>query len=1386
MKKKSIASLLISGIIFSQLAPIVSFAVEQEANEKPTELTQLEETPNSTDEKTNEELNQTEIEEQEIQDEKSQDTESNTGTEHSQTQESSKESNETTNTQSEISAEQATKEKSNVEKDVNPEIIKGSWGTAPYEYNQDTGELKVGGGDLSNWYNTTGFIISKADDAEVKKIIFTEPVNAPSDSTRLFEGDGFKSLEEICDLSYLDTSKVTIMTAMFHGLKSVKSLDVSNFDTKNVTDMRYMFQGMIALESLDVSNFDTGKVRSMYYLFVNLKSIKSLDVSNFDTKNVTDMGAMFMGMSSIESLDVSNFDTKNVTNMGAMFMSVSSIKSLDLSSFDTKKVTYMTSMFRYSESLTSLDISSFETNSSTTEMKLMFDGANNLSLIKLGKKIKFYTVATYEKLVNPPRSAPYNGTWTNPRTKRTILSDSLTMKYDGATMYGYYHWSAVNNIIAIDSTIYSGDDWKAEDNFISATDKDFNLIDFPLVTVTGSVDTTTPGEYEITYSVNGLTTTITVTVKENQASVVAENSTIYTKESWKAEDNFVSATNKKGKIADISSVTVTGEVDVNTPGDYEIMYTIDGVSTKIIVTVKEDKSSIEAKDSILYIGDTWNSKDNFISATDKDGNPVDFKDIKVEGTVNTIKPGTNKVTYLYGNQSKEVTITVKADQSTLEAKDSIIYTGDKWNAKDNFITATDKDGNPVDFKDIEVEGTVDTTKPGTNKITYIYGNLSKEVTVTVKANQATLEAKDSALYVGDTWNSKDNFISATDKDGTPVDFKDIKVEGTVDTTKAGTNKVTYLYGNQSKEVTVTVKADQTTLEVKDSVIYTGDKWQAEDNFISATDKTGNSVGFKDIKVEGTVDTTKAGTNKVTYTYANQSKEVTITVKADQATLEAKDSIIYTGDKWKAEDNFISATDKAGKTIDFKKIKVEGTIDTTKAGNYDITYSYSGVTRSTELSKTITVTVKKNQANLEAKDSTLYEGDKWIAKDNFVSATDKDGNTVDFKAIEVKGTVNTTKAGTYKITYSYAGISKTITVTVLANQTKIVAKDLTIYEGDNWKEQDNFVSATDKFGQAIDFNSVKVTGSVDIQTPGKYRITYSIEGASTTITVTVLADQSNLVAKNSTIYVGDKWQSKDNFVSATDKYGKPIDLSLLTVTGTVDTTTPGEYEITYSVNGLTTTITVTVKEYQANIVAEDSTIHAKESWKAADNFVSATDKTGKNIGLSSVSVTGKVDINTPGNYEITYTIDGVSTTITVTVLVNHSQIEAHDAKIKVGTSWKPEDSFILAKDKFGETADFSDVTVEGTVDTSKPGKYQITYTIDGVSVTITVIVEDNSKGSSNTITIPPTNHSIGEEETSNSTDKQLPKTGEQQNNFFLLGGLVLVALAFILGKRKMYK
>ncbi|EOE39093.1 hypothetical protein SAY_02336, partial [Enterococcus faecalis EnGen0087] len=43
--------------------------------------------------------------------------------------------------------------------------------------------------------------------------------------------------------------------------------------------------------------------------------------------------------------------------------------------------------------------------------------------------------------------------------------------------------------------------------------------------------------------------------------------------------------------------------------------------------------------------------------------------------------------------------------------------------------------------------------------------------------------------------------------------------------------------------------DDSQLEVKDTTIYVGDKWEAEDNFVSATDKTGQDVPFEKIDVQ---------------------------------------------------------------------------------------------------------------------------------------------------------------------------------------------------------------------------------------------------------------------------------------------------------------------------------------------------------------------------------------------------------------------------------------------------------------------------------------------------------------------------------------------------------
>ncbi|MBO0470282.1 bacterial Ig-like domain-containing protein, partial [Enterococcus sp. DIV0242_7C1] len=50
---------------------------------------------------------------------------------------------------------------------------------------------------------------------------------------------------------------------------------------------------------------------------------------------------------------------------------------------------------------------------------------------------------------------------------------------------------------------------------------------------------------------------------------------------------------------------------------------------KIPLTPKENKETVKGKDSTIYVGSTWDKEDNFVSATDKDGNTVTFTESMV-------------------------------------------------------------------------------------------------------------------------------------------------------------------------------------------------------------------------------------------------------------------------------------------------------------------------------------------------------------------------------------------------------------------------------------------------------------------------------------------------------------------------------------------------------------------------------------------------------------------------------------------------------------------------------------------------------------------------------------------------------------------------------------
>ncbi|EAE8347318.1 LPXTG cell wall anchor domain-containing protein [Listeria monocytogenes] len=82
-------------------------------------------------------------------------------------------------------------------------------------------------------------------------------------------------------------------------------------------------------------------------------------------------------------------------------------------------------------------------------------------------------------------------------------------------------------------------------------------------------------------------------------------------------------------------------------------------------------------------------------------------------------------------------------------------------------------------------------------------------------------------------------------------------------------------------------------------------------------------------------------------------------------------------------------------------------------------------------QTVTYVYKAISASVKAHDSTINVGDTWNAKDNFDGAVDSLGVAVSFDDVQVDGTVDTTKADIYPVTYSCGGESITIKVTVKA-------------------------------------------------------------------------------------------------------------------------------------------------------------------------------------------------------------------------------------------------------------------------------------------------------------------------------------------------------------------
>jgi len=239
-----------------------------------------------------------------------------------------------------------------------------------------------------------------------------------------------------------------------------------------------------------------------------------------------------------------------------------------------------------------------------------------------------------------------------------------------------------------------------------------------------------------------------------------------------------------------------------------------------------------------------------------------------------------------------------------------------------------------------------------------------------------------------------------------------------------------------------------------------------------------------------------------------------------------------------------------------------------------------------------------------------------------------------------GVVNTATAGSYTLTYGAESCSNTATrtVTVLpavagaCNFTLNGDNPLTMTVGSDYQELG--VTITDASNQAVTGN---ITGTVNKNKVGEYSLTYQSESCTNKITrtVKVVPADCTYTVKGANPLLVDKGDALvDPGVTAIDVNNRSV---AVTVSGAVDTSVLGAYQITYQGKGCANHVTrdVTVKLQTCAITLNgDSPLEVIINGAYTDPGAEIKDKSGNVLG-ADIKGTGSVDATKIGEYVLTY-------------------------------------------------------------------------------------------------------------------------------------------------------
>ena len=568
------------------------------------------------------------------------------------------------------------------------------------------------------------------------------------------------------------------------------------------------------------------------------------------------------------------------------------------------------------------------------------------------------------------------------------------------------------------------------------------------------------------------------------------------------------------------------------------------------------------------------------------------------------------------------------------------------------------------------------------------------------------------------------------------------------------------------------------ITASDKTIKVGEEFNPLEGVTANDTEDGDITG--QIVVDNKVDINTSGVYEVVYSVKDsQEKETSLTIKVTveevskpsegeqkpntPPVITASDKTIKDGDEFNPLEG-VTANDVEDGDIT-NNIVVEGNVDVTKPGEYEIVYKVAD-SNGEEVSITIKVLVENKDVNTEkelpiidASDKTINVGDKFEPLEG-ITAKDKDGNDIT-KNIEVtENAVNINEAGKYNITYSvkdkYGNESiKTISVTVkkndeVVNSAPVINTENKIVElGSKFNQLDG-VTATDAEDGDVTSRIIVISSNVDVNKEGIYIVTYEVtdkDGASTrkTIEVTVMKPITEeneapvINASDRTIKVGDKFNPLDG-ITAFDKEDGNLTSKIKVTENMVDINTIGKYTVTFEVTdsaGKTTTKSINIKVDKAAVPLNKAPVITayNKIIKTGNKFnpyagVTASDYEDGNITDKIKVIYNNLDTNVTGLYRIVYEVtDSAGYRVTKGIYVNvipssntRPIIYVDNVIVPLGGRYNPY-AMVSAYDKEDGNITGRVVVVYNYVNVYKEGTYKVGYKVtDSMGMSASCIVK----------------------------------------------------------------